>query len=194
MEFIQVSSFQGSKEKALLRLKKTLKEEGFDNLSELDISGPESEESSTLVTAASTKLISDFYKSDPEAGILATTNFVVKSDGKQTQIQFINPEILTLIPEKSDLQKLVKNVRSSIEEAVKNANKALVTEKSTYESSKNSADVVETKVFELILKATEKLISEENLHERSDDILTLAKAYTAVASLQKTEEVELHLA
>ncbi|MBS0264500.1 MAG: hypothetical protein JSS02_21375 [Planctomycetes bacterium] len=60
------------------------------------------------------------------------------------------------------------------------------------ETSTASADQVEQRLYGLILEAIEA-VSEEDLAQSSERIFTLAKAYTAVASLTRTEEIELHL-
>ena len=130
---------------------------------------------------------------DCEAGLLAGTPFVVRGYGEGTVVEVLNPHPLSLVPTSPGL-------RSLGEQLQKAANKMLDEIKSDQPEEKNgqaegdaSLQQVELRLLETISDSLDELKAAGGEDGKSEKLLSLAKAYAAVASIRRTEEVELHL-
>lgn len=183
MEFARVQETDLPQQDAVRRLKRVLKHQGFNNITEIHAS-----ESHALVTAYNSQISSRALEIAPEAALLLTATFLVRQSGEGSRVAVLDPEILSVIPEGQELQSIIGDLRASIAKVLENINKL-----QQQNASDALADQVEEKMYGVILEALEA-VSNEDIPQRSEHIFTLAKAYTAVASLTRTEEIELHLA
>ena len=193
MEFTRAQEIEALQEEAVSRLKQVLKQHGFDQTAEIRASKAgegdgQPDGAGTLVTAYNSQLSSRALEIAPEAALLLTSTFLVRQSGERSQVGVLDPEVLSIIPERQELQSVVEEMRTRVARVLDD-----VTNPQQEDTSAASAEQVEQRLYGLILQAIDA-VSKGDPAQSSDQIFVLAKAYTAVASLKRTEEIELHLA
>lgn len=193
MEFTRTQEVEISQKEMVSHLKQVLKRQGFKQSAEIRApkaseGEDEREAAFTLVNAYNSQLASEVLKIAPEAVLLLTITFLVRQSGERTQVGVLDPEILSIIPERQDLRPVVEEMRNRIEKVLDE-----IKTPPRKDLSEFSADQVEERLYELILQSIDA-ISKGDPVQCCDQIFVLAKAYTAIASLKRIEEIELHLA
>lgn len=192
MEFIRTQQLDVPQQEAIHRLRHALKQQGFDRIAEIKADAGQGESKQdrahVLVAAYNSQLASRVVAVVPEAMLLLAATFLAQPKGTGSQISVLDPQVLSIVPERQELQSLITEVRSRIEKVLEE-----VTNPQQATAPGASAEQVEQRLYGLILEAVET-VSKKELAESVDKIFVLAKAYTAVASLKRTDEIELHLA
>ena len=193
MEFTRAQAIEVPQEEAVSRLKQILKQHGFDQTAEIHASKAgegdgQRDGAGTLVTAYCSQLASRALAVAPEAALLLTTTFLVRQSDERSQVGVVDPEVLSIVPERQELQSVVEEMRTRVEKVLSD-----VKNPQQEDASAASVEQVEQRLFGLILQAI-AAVSKGDPAQSSEQIFVLAKAYTAVASLKRTEEIELHLA
>lgn len=199
MEFVRIQQVEFRPEQAVRRLRRTLKRNGFSQPVELNPSGDGEggqEQGSRLVVAYCAELASRTRSIAPEAALLLVVPFLIQASGAGSQMITLDPEVLSLVPGRSDLQTVVRDLRDRMDRTIEGVKVGSDSEEEEEESESSiqstlASEQVEQRMYSLILEGLENL--EGELPKKADDVLTLAKAYAAVASLNRAEEVELHL-
>lgn len=193
MEFIRTQQLDVPLKEALAHLRRVLKAQGFGRTAEIHTVAPAESEGGgdgthTLVTGFSSDLARRALAVAPEAALLLTATFLVRQSGDGSLVSVLDPEVLSLVPEQQELQSVVSDVRARIQRVLDG-----IKDPPPAGAPTASADQVEQRLYEVMLEAIDA-VSREDLPQGAERIFTLAKAYTAVASLSRTEEIELHLA
>lgn len=197
MEFVRIEQLEVPPKDAVEQLKSVLPKVGFGKVMEMSAGqggDGEKDGGSTMVVGYATEVASEAVAIAPEAPLLLTATFLLQPSGKGTQMSIVDPQVMSLVPTEHEMQSVVDEVRRRTLQAVD----LLRTSKPDAETQQNGAQQdraaeVEQRLFGAILTALDELPSED-LAQRSERIFLLSKAYTAIASLRRTEEIELHLA
>ena len=123
MEFTCTQEIEVPQDDAVSRLKQALKQQGFEQTAEIRASKArqgdgEQNGASTLVMAYNSQLASRALEVAPEAALLMTTTFHVPQFGERSQVGVLDPEVLSIIPERPELQSVVEEMRISVERVV----------------------------------------------------------------------------
>lgn len=196
MDFVRIEQLEVPPEQAFRRLKMVLQEQGFGNILKVPAQPAEGEGqqiASTLVIGYASELVSKATAIVPEAPLLLTSTFLLRASGKGTHIGILDPQVLSLVPNQQELQSIVDDLRARTLKVLDQMKTASGNEKGAEGAPEQRAVEVEQRLYDVILRAIEAL-PKEDLAQNSDKIFVLSKAYTAIASLRRTEELELHLA
>ncbi|MBS0264501.1 MAG: hypothetical protein JSS02_21380 [Planctomycetes bacterium] len=103
MEFIRAQELAVPPKEALRRLKRALKQQGFDQTAEIHAAAPTGSEGRrsgtyTLVTASNSQLSPRALEIAPEAALLLTTTFLVHPSAEGSRVGVLDPEVLSLVP------------------------------------------------------------------------------------------------
>ena len=192
MEFARSQVLQLQQKEAVRRLRHVLTRQGF-KATEIDVSEAAKEEEGqangprTLVFAFCQQLAPRALEVVAEAYLLLTSAFLVHPSGEASKIEMLAPEIRSLVPEREELQSVVEEMQSRVDRVFDE-----VAQAQNENPAEASADRVKKRLYEVILSGIDA-VSQGDLAQSSEDVFTLAKAYAAVASLDRAEEVELHL-
>ena len=196
MEFVPTEQVEVPPERAARHLKTVLQQQGFANTTELPASKADAnqqQDSSMLVIGYATELAADALAVTPEAPLLLTVTFLLRPSGNGTHVSVLDPQVLSVLPTEKDLQSVISDVRARTLEALKQLKATVHDQVSLDAASNDRAREVEQRLYAAIVRALEAL-SDQDLAQTADRIFVLAKAYAAIASLKRTEEIELHLA
>ena len=206
MDFTSVQTLELNPSEALRRLKMVLQREGFAETAEVDFSGllrtakVEEVEFCTLVNAYDPKLVQRILEVAREAALLPATSFLVREYNGGSLVEALDPRLLAVAAARPELQPIAEDARARVDAVLAQLPKEpepaapeVGAPASSEDQSGELSGQVEARLFRLILEAAEAVSGAESLQD-SARIFELAKAYAAVASLKRAEEVELHLA
>ena len=206
MDFTSVQTLETNPGEALRRLKLVLQREGFAETTEVDFAGllrtakAGEVEFCTLVNAYDPKLVQSTLEVAREAALLPATSFLVREYNGGSLVEALDPRLLAVAAARPELQPVAEEARARVDGILgqlANEPDAPTPETGTLDVPEPEAGdlsgQVEDRLFKLILEAAEAVSGGEALRD-SGRIFELAKAYTAIASLKRAEEVELHLA
>jgi hypothetical protein len=204
MEFVRIEQLESPPRKVVARLKQVLGQQGFGSVAELEPTGDEQKgegpaADSVLVVAYCSDLGSRAHAIAPEAALLLTTTFLVRPSGSGSQVSILDPQVLSLVPNREELQGVVRDMRERTQQVLQDVKKDGADEHASDEGAADESssesgirpEQVEQRLYQSILQALDQL--GDDVGKNSKRLFVLAKAYAAVASLERAEEVELHL-
>lgn len=192
---------------AVTNTKSTLQRLGFGSISEIDVArlvnaGEAGAKAHVVVRALNVELATRSLPKHPDAALLLWMDIAVRKGEDGTVIETLDPTSSPLVndPEVSPLLDDMRARADLVLETVANARESEQDESAGSSASADAEDVevaklaeaVERKLLERIGSTVEQLNTENG--ESADQLLQLAKAFTAIASLRRAEEVELHIA
>ena len=205
MDFTCVQALEIKPAEALRRLKFVLQREGFAQTTEVDIAGLLSREEGgevefcTLVNAYDPKLVRRTLDVAREAALLPATSFLVREYDGGSLVEAVDPQLVAVVPGRPELQPVAEDAWARIdgvlgqlsEEPDPGAVEGGAPAAPETEAGALSGQV-EERLYRLILQPAEAVPGGEALQDSAR--FELAKAYAAIASLKRAEEIELHLA
>lgn len=177
----------GSVDEVVERLVETLRQQG------LTVTQGDTGENNDVrtVTATDPDAVSRATDTDPDAAPVATTTIGVRQAGDEVHVTLIEPVAQATVTGDADLLGPARRLRASISEALDALAAA-----SEDGDGEGTPGVGEREVRRALLDAiqqTTKSLAGLDTQARADTLFVLAKAYTALFSLERTEEIELHL-
>lgn len=179
----------GSVDEVMQRLVYALRQQG------LDVMQGDADEEADLrtVTATDPDAVADATRFDPGAAAVGIASISVRRTGAGVRITLIDPMAKAALTEEADLLDPGQHLRDAITRALDALGTGSNTEGSEESAVRAGDPMVRHALLDAIRQTTMSIEDLDTL-DRADVLLTLAKAYTAIASLDRTEEVELHLA
>lgn len=130
---------------------------------------------------------------DPDAGTVGTASISVAQAGDDVRITLIDPVAKATLTEEADLLEPTQRLHDAITQALD----SLVAASEDEGGEGLTSQVGDPRVRQALLDAiqqTTTALEDLDTQARADTLFVLAKAYTAIVSLERTEEIELHLA
>lgn len=143
------------------------------------------------VTVTDPDAVSRATDTDHDAAPVATTTIGVRQAGDEVHITLLEPVAQATVTGNADLLEPAQRLRASISKALD----ALATATEDGDGERPPG-VGEREVRRALLDAihqTAESLAGLDTQARADTLFVLAKAYTAVLSLERTQEIELHL-
>lgn len=130
----------------------------------------------------------------PDAAPVATVSIALRPNEGGTRITVIDPAAKATVTGEAEVIQAAQAAKERITAALD----SLVDERSSDSAGQQpDTDVRGPDVRDALLaeiQAATTSLAELDVQQRADTLFVLAKAYTAIASLERTEEIELHLA
>lgn len=125
---------------------------------------------------------------DPDAAVVATASLTVRPTNSGARISLVEPVTAATVTENVDLLEPAQQLQAGIVAALDE----LAVRRNADHGSGGDGDVRRALLDAIGTTAT--ALNDLDTQARAETLLVLAKAYTAIASLERAEEVELHLA
>lgn len=185
----------GSVPEVMERLVDALRQQGLEVLQ----GDAEDEADLRMVTATDPDAVADAARSDPDAAAVGTASISVRRTGDGARITLLDPTAKAALTEEADLLDPGQRLRDAITRALDALGSAADGEdgeegQGSEESRSRAGDPEVRDALLDAIRQTTTSIGDMDTRDRAEVLFTLAKAYTAIASLDRTEEVELHLA
>lgn len=185
----------GSVSEVVDRLVDALRQQGLEVMQ----GDAEDEADLRMVTAIDPDALADATRSDPDAAAVGTASISVRRTGDGVRITLLDPTAKATLTEEADLLEPSQHLRDAITRALDALTATSGSEAGDegQGSEGPTAPAGDPEVRQALLDAirsTSTSIGDMDTRDRADVLFTLAKAYTAIASLDRTEEIELHLA
>ena len=173
------------------RLAEALQEQG------LTVTRPDAGENDAVSTVDVTDpdVIASATDIDPDAATVGTASISVRQAGEDVRIALIDPVVKATLSEDADLLNPTQRLQDAITQALDSLRAAGSAEDEGGE--KPTSQVGDPKVRQALLDAIQQTttnLEDLDTQARAETLFVLAKAYTAIFSLERTEEIELHLA
>lgn len=146
-----------------------------------------------IVEVTDPRAVDSAVEVDPDAGTVGTVSISVRSAGDGVQVALIDPLAKAALTDEPDLLDPAQELLTAIADALD----SLAGSPHQHDDGDGEDAVGDPQVRRALLDAIHQAttsLDDVEIEQRADVVFTLAKAYTAIVSLERTEEVELHLA
>lgn len=136
---------------------------------------------------------------DPDAATVGTASVSVRQTGDDVRITLLEPMAKATLSDDADLLEPAQHLQTTITQALDElaadtAEPAHADNDEEPTPSTPGDPEVRRSLLDAIHENVNALDGIDDRHARAETLLVLAKAYTAIVSLERTEEIELHLA
>ena len=179
----------GSVDEVMEQLVESLEQQG------LTVTQPDTGEGNDVATVAvaDPEAIASATDTDPDAATIGTASISVRQAGDDVQITLIEPVAKATVTGDADLLEPAEGVQTGIAQALD----SLADRSDDEGGGEGKSQVGDPKTRRALLDAIHQAttsLGDMDTQARADTLFVLAKAYTAIVSLERTEEIELHLA
>ena len=179
----------GSVNEVVTRLVEVLQERG------LTVTQPDTGEGNDVraVDVTDPDVIASATDVDNDAATVGTASISVRPAGEDVRITLLDPVAKATLTDKADLLDPTQRLQDAITQALDTLMGAAEEEDDEEPTPQVSDPRVRQTLLDAIQKTTTAL-EDLDTRARADTLFVLAKAYTAIVSLERTQEIELHLA